>query len=97
MKKMMERKLITQKALDEAITYVTNKVGARLNQKGWGAYIGPHETYGILTEEFYELMLSLHGNQGANFYKELLDIAVGCIIGMASDLSDDTEVKGEIG
>jgi len=79
------RAKITDKEINRSIVLVSEKIQMRLLQKHRGAYIGNHETYGILAEEFNkELLDALHANDDKKFYKELLDIAVGAILGMAS-------------
>lgn len=96
MAKKMVRGEFQQYKIDAALTAITNKIKYRLDKKGRGEYIGPHETYGIIAEEFnYELLLALHANDSVQFYKELLDIAVACVLGMASELPDDTSAAAE--
>lgn len=70
--------------IQKAITLLKEKIEMRLTQKHRGSYIGNHETYGILAEEFNELLDALQGNNNEGFLSELLDIAVGAILGMAS-------------
>jgi hypothetical protein len=82
----VKRNELSVDSLTVAIGKVTDKVEFRLQEKGLGAYAGPHETYGIVAEEFYELMDALHLNDTDGFQKELLDIAVACVIGIASSI-----------
>lgn len=84
----MIRDLIKEEAIKEVIADISSKAFRRLEKKGWGMYCGPHETYGIIAEEFHELMLAMHGNDHEGFQEELLDIAVACLIGMASYRSE---------
>lgn len=87
---------LTQENLRLALSRVENLIDRRLVEKGRGAYSGPHETYGILAEEFnWELMKAMHENDARAFYKELADIAVAAIIGMASELPADTAGHSE--
>ena len=92
---MRKRKVLNDEDLIKSIQKVTSMINYRLSQKGDYGYIGPHETYGIIAEEFAELMDSLRENNSQNFYRELVDIAVACVIGMASQLPADTKADGK--
>ncbi len=92
----MTRKPLTFDALDEALEEIGRMVSLRLQEKGDGAYAGPHECYGIIAEEFEkELLDALHSNDRQAFRKELLDIAVACAIGMASVLPEDSSAEAK--
>ena len=78
------RNVITDIEIAESIASINEKINMRLLQKHRGSFIGNHETYGILAEEFKELLDALHKNDNQDFYCELIDIAVGAILGMAS-------------
>jgi hypothetical protein len=78
------RSEIEDTEIQNAITLLKEKIDMRLIQKQRGSYIGNHETYGILAEEFKELLDALQKNDNEEFFCELLDIAVGAILGMAS-------------
>lgn len=56
----------------------------RLSEKGRLSYASRHETLGIITEEFLELVEAVKSGVGIDVESELLDIAVGCIFGVAS-------------
>jgi hypothetical protein len=69
----------------EALAYLDSlesKIKMRLNQHGNKLAGSPHEVYGIIAEEFHELMLAMHSNDSSDFYSELEDIAVACIFGL---------------
>ena len=65
-----------------------NKVFERIEKKtlkhGGHAYASTHEIYGIVAEEFKELMDELHSNDTDEFESELIDVAVGAVWGLAS-------------
>jgi len=63
---------------------IWTKLMDRLTEKGWGIYISSHETLGIITEEYTELIEAVGENDHAHQWKELLDIAVAALAGMAS-------------
>ena len=78
------RNRIADNEITKSVALVKEKIEMRLLQKHRGSYIGSHETYGILAEEFKELLDALQANDNQEFYAELIDIAVGAILGMAS-------------
>ena len=59
-----------------------SKINIRIQEHGKEIAGSTHEVYGIIAEEFHELMLAMHGNDNAEFYAELEDIAVACIFGL---------------
>ena len=91
----MIRDRITAEELYRAMDEVDNAVDRRLNEKGWGAFVGPHETFGVIAEEVKELLDELQANSVVGFRKELIDIAVACIIGLASELPEDSSAQTE--
>lgn len=89
------RKEITNKEIKRSIALVEEKITMRLIQKHRGSYIGNHETYGILAEEFKELLDALQANDNESFYCELIDVAVGAILGMASIYANKQALEAE--
>ena len=75
---------VTGKELDEAIRDLHTNLDRRLEQHGKGALSSSHEILGILTEEMHEYTVAVQGNLPDQQVKELLDIAVGAIFGVAS-------------
>lgn len=79
---MIERMKTSQ---TEALAYLDtleSKIKMRLGKHGNEIPSSTHEIYGVVAEEFHELMLAMHGNDVTEFYSELEDIAVACIFGM---------------
>ena len=73
--------------VDSVLNEIREKVIYRLKQKGWGISVSRHEIYGLLAEEFKELLDALqgHGNEArAEFHDELLDIGVGVVHALCS-------------
>lgn len=91
----MTRDKIDMDYLTHCMAKVAEKTHARIREKGDGAYIGPHEAYGIIAEEFDELRDAMRANDADDFRDELADIAVACILGLASALPADTPVKSQ--
>lgn len=78
------RPQLTRDEINQAIKELTSLVFQRLDEKGWGAYSSGHEALGILQEEKRELEDAIRENDSAQVSDELLDIAVGTLIGKAS-------------
>ncbi len=81
-------------ALYDAIERVKYKMRKRIEEKGAGLFVDPHQIYGIVAEEFKETMDALHKNNLDGMKDELVDIAVAAIWGIASieaiiDMEDD--------
>lgn len=82
---MNTRQQLTEDDLANALETVARKLRYRMSQKGLGTMASRHEIYGVLAEEMHELMLEIHGkDKGDGLIRELTDIAVGCIFGIAS-------------
>jgi hypothetical protein len=75
---------VHQEIIDVVGKVVRQMLEYRLRKHGPGAYAGPHEILGILEEEFLELKEAIVANDGTQTCAELVDIAVGCIFGVAS-------------
>ena len=81
---MNQRREISANEITQAVGLVIEKIDNRLIEKHRGSDIGNHETYGILADENKELLDALQANDNEWFFKELIDVAVGAILGMAS-------------
>lgn len=71
----------------KAVEAAGDKLNRRLRQKGRGTYASRLEILGALTEEFHELTQAMISEPIAgtkhSVREELLDIAVGCLFGIA--------------
>jgi NTP pyrophosphatase (non-canonical NTP hydrolase) len=83
-KKKSTRKLVTQDEIKRATDYFHKELARRIAQKGQYSHITPHETLGLITEEYHEVLMAVHMNNSDEFAQELTDVAVGCIFGLAS-------------
>jgi len=81
---VVQRIELEDQRVGDAIVKLKEMISHRLIEKGTKAFASRHEAYGIIAEEFYELLGALHQNDRASFKDELIDIAVGCIIAHAS-------------
>lgn len=74
----------TETALIHASEVVKKKMLSRLDEKGNGLFVDKHQIYGTVAEEMKELMDALHANDIEGMKRELKDIAVAAIWGIAS-------------
>jgi NTP pyrophosphatase (non-canonical NTP hydrolase) len=77
------RPRIGGEAIGNAIADLMNCLKIRLTQKGDGAFASPHEVFGVVIEEVLELLLAILNNNPEAVRRELLDIAVACVFGVA--------------
>ena len=74
----------TENALIHASEVVKKKMLSRLDEKGSGLFVDKHQIYGTVAEEMKELIDALHANDIEGMKRELRDIAVAAIWGIAS-------------
>ncbi len=75
---------ISKKAVKAARDETFQKLLLRMKEKGWGTYASTHETLGIITEEYHELIDAVEKNVTTDeMAEELKDIAVACIFAIA--------------
>jgi hypothetical protein len=76
---------IKLESVEKARILIQQMLIKRLDKKGWGTFAGKHEILGILEEEYTELKDAIHNDKdGIGPVKaELIDIAVGCLFGVA--------------
>lgn len=87
----MKRPQLKDEAILTAISNLKIKIEIALRNKGRGCFASSHETLGVITEEYYELIEAIYSSSKLPekdkkewITGELLDIAVGCIVGIAS-------------
>jgi len=88
----MKRDQATKEECNLVLQIVSDMLDKRLKEHGWGKYAGPHETAGVLLEEWREMEDALQANDNQRFGDELVDIAVGAIFGIVS-LLDVSEIE----
>jgi NTP pyrophosphatase (non-canonical NTP hydrolase) len=89
----MERPKVSDDALLKAIEAATVALGQKIEKHGTGAYISSHESLGIITEEYFELMDAVKQNDPIETGNELMDVAVGCIFALASMIQKDMDLR----
>ena len=87
------RVLVTDSVLQSSVALTVETLKRRLSKHGVFSAIGPHETLGIITEEYQELIGAIRGNNREETKQELIDIAVSCIFGLAS--MNQQDIDGE--
>jgi len=85
------RAQITADEINLTFLQLQKKTAFRLNQKGCGIIISRHEMLGVIVEEIKELttavqvgILEESGQSSSSVEHELEDIAVSCIVSLAS-------------
>lgn len=91
-KRSKNRKPVSASALDASISVIKENLQKKLKKHGDGMWCSRHEVYGIIAEEIYELLKSIHEKESLErFIGELADVAVGCLFGIASMLDGGLE------
>ena len=78
-----DRDLVQDGFVACALSDTKRELLRRLKEKGQGTFASTHECLGIITEEYDELKEAIQANDNDWTRKELADIAVGCIFGIA--------------
>ncbi|MFA5021294.1 MAG: hypothetical protein WC517_04525 [Patescibacteria group bacterium] len=78
------RKQLVPEDIDSAMRLVHEWTVKRLDQKGWGRFVSPHEILGIITNEYHELDEAVHKKDALEFRHELIDLAVAALLGIAT-------------
>jgi len=66
--------------------FIASELQLQVLNKGSHGAASTHEVLGVLEEEMYELKMAIHQNDRKAFLKELTQIAVACIWGIASEV-----------
>ena len=81
---MDERVEVEPEQILSANAPILEWLARRLYKKGRKGYIGPHETLGVIEEEYDELKEAVRSDDLEQVIRELTDVAVGCLFGIAS-------------
>lgn len=77
------RPQVPENCINEAFSEILMKLVSRLDEKGYGTFASSHEIDGVVDEEVREWKDAVRSNDANAQYKELLDIAVACVFGLA--------------
>lgn len=89
----MVRDRISDDYIASAITEVSQHLGQMVRDKGDAAFVSSHEILGKLAEEFQEYMEAVRQNNYNTIRKELIDIGVIVLFGLAGLNEGLTECK----
>lgn len=78
---------VVQLAMDDILSQIDKKI----LKHGDGAYHGPHEGLGIITEEYWELIEAVKGNYRPDIKAEMMDVAVAALWAYASMVAHETK------
>ncbi len=79
----MDRTQLTDEQVMKAVDKTVEKLKFRLKQKGYGTFASKHEILGVITEEYKEFVDAVHSKNYEEMKSEIIDLAVGCIFGLA--------------
>ena len=77
------RKQITPETIEIAVKAFRDMLEFRLREKGYGTFASRHEVLGVVAAEMNELTNAVEHENIENVEHELLDVAVGCVFGVA--------------
>lgn len=80
----IKRPIINDTDIHDAIISIEDRLKEKIEKKGNLGFVSHHEALGVITEEYYELLKSVHKNKTHNYVEELMDVALSCIYGLAS-------------
>ena len=86
---MNHRVPVQTATLQSALKRILDNLEKRIKQHGRMSFIGAHEVRGALDEEWAELLLAIHDNNKRQVQKEISDLAVGCLFGLASLMENE--------
>lgn len=75
---------ITEKEIDKAFKVIRYVFSERIREKGPGISSSPHESLGICTEEYHELIEAVRLKIPDDMALEFIDLAVASIFGYIS-------------
>lgn len=81
---MKDRVKVEDKHVTAALLVIKETLAKRIRQHGPGAYAGPHEGLGIVTEEYFELVEAVRSNVSGQVEREYLDLTIAGLFGLAS-------------
>lgn len=89
MTKVPGRRQVTEQEIQDALKSLEVGLRVRIDRHGSGVFVSTHETLGIITEEYHELVEAVHQNDAAQVRKEMMDIAVPCLWGLICSKAGD--------
>jgi hypothetical protein len=81
----MERQPVNLERVKDVLGAIEWHLNEKIQKHGDGAFVSNHETFGAITEEYYELLEELRRNNDKAFYRESLDLIVAILWGILSN------------
>lgn len=75
---------VSEQAIGEALQQLGLSLSRRLAEKGRDSFVNAHEILGATEVEMVELREAVHIKEPQRIMEELMDVAVGCVFGVAS-------------
>lgn len=75
---------LTDAQIGFALKLLGSALNDRLKEKGRDSFVNAHEILGATEVEVAELREAVHQKIPVNVIAELLDVAVGCVVGISS-------------
>ena len=75
---------LSSESISKAIELLKRNITIRISRHGKICHANTHESLGIVTEEFHELVDAVKKNGVASIIREMMDVSVGALIGVAS-------------
>lgn len=89
MRSKVERVGTSDHDRDVMLKEIGRWVARRVKRHGAGAFVGPHEGLGVITEEFHELVEAVQSNDRRRVRAEAIDVAVaGYWLALSIDVND---------
>jgi hypothetical protein len=70
--------------MDNALDFLSERFANAIKKHGKGIHVSFHETLGDVTEEYHEFIESVKNEDEVEKIKELSDVAISAIWGIAS-------------
>lgn len=86
---------VSKQTIKQTFALLQEELQKRLEQKGDGIFVTPHETLGVVTEEYFELVEAIRTNDDEETVKELFDLTVASFFGVISLMTQNKEVFNE--
>ena len=75
---------LTEEQISIALKLLGVALNRRIQEKGRDSFVNAHEILGATEVEVAELREAVHKKVTIDIISELLDVAVGCVVGVAS-------------
>ena len=82
----MKRKQVSQETINQALDIIKAGFNRAIEKHGAGAFVGPHEGLGVLTEEYHELIDAVRSNRPDKLREEIVDVAASAIWMLVSSI-----------